>query len=224
MWKFRLSVSCEVFLLLQRHKKTGFIAALKIIQKSNLLSGRAEENQKAMNQLISQIKIQSFLSHPNLIKLYSFFSDETNVYLLLELAEDGHLLELLERHNSLSEETTSIIARQVVEGVSYMHEHEVIHRDIKLQNIVLCHVNYRLFQGMAKICDFGWSVYSPSEFRSTLCGTPLYLSPEILLGQYYNQKIDSWAIGALTHELFTGENAFKIKKKDDLSKIITEDF
>jgi len=77
---------------------------------------------------------------------------------------------------------------------------------------------------MAKICDFGWSVYSPSEFRSTLCGTPLYLSPEILLGQHYNKKIDAWAIGAMTHELFTGENAFKIKKKDDLSKIVTEDF
>jgi serine/threonine-protein kinase Chk2 len=57
---------------------------------------------------------------------------------------------------------------------------------------------------MAKICDFGWSVYCPREFRTTLCGTPLYLSPEILSGKHYNKKIDTWAIGALTHELYTG--------------------
>jgi len=57
-----------------------------------------------------------------------------------------------------------------------------------------------------------------------MCGTPLYLSPEILIGQHYNRKIDTWAIGALTYELVTSENAFKIKHKEDLMKIITEDF
>lgn len=74
---------------------------------------------------------------------------------------------------------------------------------------------------MAKICDFGWSVYCPREFRNTICGTPLYLSPEILMGMHYNKKIDSWAIGALTHELLTGDNPFKITTKEELSKIVT---
>jgi serine/threonine protein kinase len=79
-------------------------------------------------------------------------------------------------------------------------------------------------QGMAKICDFGWSVYCPKEFRSTLCGTPLYLSPEMLAGRAYNKKVDIWAIGAITHELVTATDPFKIKNSDDLSRIITEDF
>ena len=77
---------------------------------------------------------------------------------------------------------------------------------------------------MAKVCDFGWSVHCPKEFRSTICGTPLYLSPEILMGMQYNKKIDSWAVGALTHELLTSDNPFKIKHQDELSKIITDDF
>jgi serine/threonine protein kinase len=65
---------------------------------------------------------------------------------------------------------------------------------------------------MTKICDFGWSVYCPKHFRTTICGTPLYLSPEILLGNKYSNKIDIWALGAMTHELVTSENAFQIKK------------
>lgn len=58
--------------------------------------------------------------------------------------------------------------------------------------------------------------------RSTLCGTPLYLSPEVLIGDEYNEKIDIWAFGTLVYELFTGDNPFKIKNKFDLKKIVTE--
>lgn len=75
---------------------------------------------------------------------------------------------------------------------------------------------------MPKICDFGWSVYCSNEFRSTLCGTPLYLSPEILQGDGYNEKIDTWAIGTLTFELQNGDNPFSITKKSEMIRIVTE--
>lgn len=77
-------------------------------------------------------------------------------------------------------------------------------------------------QGMAKICDFGWSVYEPGEFRKTICGTPLYLSPEILKREKYNAKSDIWALGPLVYELLAGENPFCIRKREDLDKIITK--
>ena len=77
---------------------------------------------------------------------------------------------------------------------------------------------------MCKICDFGWSIYSdPNDTRSTLCGTLLYLSPEILTGKSYNEKIDIWAYGTLVYELFTGENPFKIKDKSDLNRVVNND-
>ena len=114
--------------------------------------------------------------------------------------------------------------REILSGVSYLHSKYIIHRDLKPENIVLIHVNSTLIQGTAKICDFGWSVYCPKEVRSTLCGTPLYLSPEILKGNKYNEKIDAWALGTLAYELMTGSSPFEIKKKSDISKIVTEEF
>lgn len=86
------------------------------------------------------------------------------------------------------------------------------------------HGNIASIQGMAKICDFGWSAYCPKEFRTTLCGTPLYLSPEMLIGKAYNKKVDIWAIGSIAHELATSKDPFQIKHSDDLAKIINDDF
>ena len=172
---------------------------MKVIKKANVQAQTQEETNKLINQLIREIKIQMFLNHPNLIKLYSFFSDQYKIYLLMELAPDGQLYQYMRDSNKFTEESTSFLMRQTLLGINYMHQNHVIHRDLKPQNIVLVHVIILIMQGIPKICDFGWSVYCPKEFRNTLCGTPLYLSPEILLGDSYNEKIDSWAIGTLTY-------------------------
>lgn len=99
-----------------------------------------------LSQLISEIKIQSFLDHPNLIKLYDFFCDEQNVYLFLELAADGQLFHLMDRHGKFTEESVSLIIRELAEGIKYMHSKSIIHRDIKLENIVFTHVRVVLFR------------------------------------------------------------------------------
>lgn len=77
---------------------------------------------------------------------------------------------------------------------------------------------------MAKICDFGWSIHNPKGLRSTLCGTPLYLPPEMLKGEKYDEKIDMWAIGTLAHELVTGKTPFGITKKEELRMIVDKNF
>lgn len=85
-----------------------------------------------------------FLNHVNLIKLYAFFSDEINFYLLMELGCDGQLYETMQKQGNFSEEATSIIMREISSGVSYMHSKYVIHRDIKPENIVLIHVHLKI--------------------------------------------------------------------------------
>lgn len=80
-----------------------------------------------------------------------------------------------------------------------MHHKGIIHRDIKPENIVLIQVLQDLTQGVAKLCDLGWSVKADHNLRSTMCGTPIYASPELLSGQPYNEKNDLWAIGILAY-------------------------
>lgn len=82
-----------------------------------------------------------------------------------------------------------------------MHTNFIIHRDIKPENMILTYVIIPSMQSdTIKICDFGWSVYNPGkELRSTFCGTPLYLAPELINSDSYNESVDIWALGVLTY-------------------------
>ena len=77
-----------------------------------------------------------------------------------------------------------------------------------------------LSYGMPKICDFGWSTDLKNSLRETFCGTPLYLSPELLKGELYDEKVDQWAIGVLAYEMLTGSIPFSIRSEWDLKKIV----
>lgn len=79
-----------------------------------------------------------------------------------------------------------------------------------------------LHEGVIKLCDFGWSVYRGSQLRTTFCGTPLYLSPEILVGDSYDESVDVWALGIMLYEIVIGGNPFEIKEAKDLVNIIHE--
>jgi len=190
-----------------KHKLTGFVCALKIIPKEMV----KEEN--IINQLIRELKIQSCLDHPNIIKLFGFFDDEKNVYLLLELGSSGQLYRVLKEKVKFSEEASSYIVKQICEAIRYLHTFRIIHRDIKPENIVIQHVQHSIIQGIAKMCDFGWAVCRGLELRSTFCGTPLYVSPEILKGEHYDERIDLWSIGILCYELLVGDIPFEITRE-----------
>ena len=103
-----------------------------------------------------------------------------------------------------------------------MHQNNVLHRDIKPENIVIIHVLIVFIKGCVKLCDFGWAVNKKSkeDLRTTFCGTPLYLSPELLSGAKYDEKVDIWAIGVLTYELLLEDSPFQIETQEDLHRIV----
>lgn len=75
---------------------------------------------------------------------------------------------------------------------------------------------------MAKLCDFGWAAWG-EEDRKSLCGTPIYIAPQIVLNESYDNKVDVWSLGVLTYELIYGKIPFEIRCEDDLVKIVNDD-
>jgi serine/threonine protein kinase len=125
---------------LAREVYTGMIVALKVMDKKKILQDNL------LVQFIRELKIQSFLDHPNIIRAYGYFADEDNFYTVLELGCDGQLYDVISTGQTLSEESTSFIIGNLLDAVCLMHRHKILHRDIKPENIVLVHVTRSLLR------------------------------------------------------------------------------
>lgn len=110
--------------------------ALKVVEKKRIM----EEN--FLTQFIREIKIQAYLDHPNIAKIYGFFHDEHYFYSILELGEGGQLYDIIKNGQTLSEESTSFIVCNLLDAISHIHDKKILHRDIKPENIVLVHVKF----------------------------------------------------------------------------------
>lgn len=189
--------------ILAMHKATGNEYAMKKIDKKQVI------NYRMTNYLRLEVKIMYSLDHPNIIKLYNHFEDADNVYLVMELAEKGQLFDLIKKYKRLNDSEAVIYIRDLVLSLDYIHslEKQVIHRDIKGENILLTKDN------VLKLADFGWSNFREKDrLRTTYCGTPEYLAPELVEQKGYTEKVDIWSIGVLLYELLVGYTPFKPKK------------
>lgn len=194
--------------LLVQHKATGFICGMKVMEKKQI------RDEDYVGQIARELSIQFYLSHRNIAPLYGYFSDENNVYLLVEFCTEGQLLQKLRGERRMQEGDVAAIMKQVCEGVDYIHKEQIIHRDIKPENILF---NY----GVVKISDFGWAVYRGFGMRKTASGSPLYYPPEIVKGEEYDDKIDVWNIGMMTYECILGKIPFRIYTEMDLNRIVS---
>lgn len=183
---------------LAREKQTKFVIALKVLFKKQITEQRIE------HQVRREIEIQSHLRHPNILRMYGFFHDDSRIYLILEYAPKGTLFTCLKQqpNNCFSEKISSVYIESLVSALIYLHKHDVIHRDIKPENLLLGNAN------QLKIADFGWSVHEPVSNRTTLCGTMDYLSPEMVKGEPHTKTVDVWSLGVLMFELLTGSAPF----------------
>lgn len=127
------------------HKESGFLCALKVLEKWKMRELSVQEN------VVREIKLNMFLSHPNIAKLYACFHDQHHIYLLSEYATDNNLYELIKRTSAPALAPQHIIG-QVCEAARYIHRHSVIHRDIKPENILLTMVPLRSRRAASSRC------------------------------------------------------------------------
>jgi polo-like kinase 1 len=180
---------------------TGEAFALKAISRERVAKP------KTLEKLKTEITIQRSLNHPNVLRSFDSFDDANNHYIILELCPGHSVRDRLRRCSHLSESEAQSILREVIAGVSYLHDNHIIHRDLKPENFLFGS------DGRLKIADFGLSakLNYDDERKYTVCGTPNYLSPELLMAasKGHSYEVDIWTIGVCAFALLTGRPPFE---------------
>lgn len=208
------------------HRYTKEVYAIKEISYDNL--------SKIKNTIKREFTVMKKLNHPNIIKLHEVFfdSENKNVYLVLDYYEKGDLHNFL-KGKPLKEKYAKKFMRQLASGLKYLHDNNIIHRDLKLKNILVTKSNDIV------LSDFGFARDGDSNTMfDTLCGSPMYMAPEIMNHKVYDNKSDLWSVGVIMYELLFGTTPYhaknliqlmkKIKKKDvhipdEYSSLISEE-
>lgn len=209
-WKYDdFEIKCEidhgafgkVFLAVE--KKKEYVVCLKKIKKSSI---------KFPAHMTREIENQLKVNHPNILNMYGYFYDDDYVYLILEYAPGGSLRKIIDslhdNKKKLSHKQVAKYFYQICQAFSYLHEINIIHRDVKIENILIG-VNNEI-----KICDFGTSVQTNGDDRTSLCGSEFAWSPERRNGKPYNKEDDVWGLGIVLYEMLT-VNLFKIKSEHE---------
>lgn len=155
-----------------------------------------------------EINIHRSLNHKHIVKFYSFFEDSNFVYIILELCAKRSLMEMQKRRKKITEEELRYYVRQITLACLYLHESKIVHRDLKLGNLFL---NDDM---QVKVGDFGLATkLNSGEQRKTLCGTPNYIAPEVLLESGHGFEVDVWSLGCIVFTMTVGKPPFET---DDL--------
>jgi tRNA A-37 threonylcarbamoyl transferase component Bud32 len=169
------------------HILTGRVVAIKSFKKQHC-------TEKNMERIINERDIMKELNNKNIIKILDYFEDENYIFIVMEYINGGNLYSFIKKRMKLKEKMAKFIFKQIISAINYIHKHNIVHKDIKLENILL-DINHGI-----KICDFGIAkkVYSPDQLFYGISGTPLYMAPEIFYKSnfgYQGFPVDVWASG-----------------------------
>ncbi|TNN63668.1 Serine/threonine-protein kinase ULK2 [Liparis tanakae] len=196
-----------------RHrKKTDWEVAVKSINKKNL--------SKSQILLGKEIKILKELQHENIVALYDVQETPNAVFLVMEYCNGGDLADYLQAKGTLREDTLRIFLQQIAAAMRILNSKGIIHRDLKPQNILLSYLGRKKsnISGIRiKIADFGFARYLQSNMMAaTLCGSPMYMAPEVIMSQNYDARADLWSIGTVIYQCLVGKPPFQANSPQDL--------
>ena len=183
--------------------------AVKIIMKKNLV-----KSPSSLEKEIRILKELTKLKHENVVGLYDCKETQHNVYLIMDYCNGGELGDYLKKKGTLSEDTIRLFLRQLANAMKALHTKGIVHRDLKPPNILLCHKSSNKEPDPSeitlKIADFGFARFlQEGVMAATLCGSPLYMAPEVIMSLKYDAKADLWSIGTIIYQCLTGKAPFQ---------------
>uniref|UniRef100_A0A915DZD9 Protein kinase domain-containing protein n=1 Tax=Ditylenchus dipsaci TaxID=166011 RepID=A0A915DZD9_9BILA len=180
------------------HRITKTEVAIKIVDKRRLDS----EN---LAKIYREIQVLKHIKHPHIIKLYQVMESSNMLYLVTEFAKNGEIFDLISKQRRLSEENAREKFWQIISAVDYLHNFNIVHRDLKAENLLL-DSNWQI-----KLADFGFSnFFNRDETLNTFCGSPPYAAPEVFEGKRYaGPEIDIWSLGVVLYVLVCGVLPFE---------------
>ncbi|CAH3111575.1 unnamed protein product [Porites lobata] len=200
--------------LLAERKGADDIFAVKILKKETVL-----QDDDVECTMIERRVLTVSAGHPYLTALYCSFQTEDRLFLVMEYVNGGDLMFQIQKARKFDEKRSRFYAAEVVLALRYLHQHGVIYRDLKLDNVLLDK------DGHIKLADFGMCKegMTPGGYTNTFCGTPDYIAPEILQEKPYGFSVDWWALGVLMYEMMAGQPPFEADNEDDLFESIKHD-
>jgi len=188
------TLGCGAFgrVKLCRLPRTDQFYALKCQAKRSIVESGLQEH------VLNEMRVMRKINHPYIAKLFCALQDKQYIYFVLELLQGGELFTHLRNRGKLTEQTARFYAATVVYAFSTLHAKKIAYRDLKPENLVMDS------KGYVKLVDFGLAKQLLSGKTWTLCGTPDYLAPEIILNEGHDLAVDYWALGVLIFEMVVG--------------------
>lgn len=184
--------------LLARRKSDNHYFAIKVLDKAKVVKTKQVEHTLNEKQILQAVRC------PFTVHLEQFFQDNLYLFFVLPLVVGGEMFTHLRKLGKFHESVTRFYAAQVILGLEYLHFLDLIYRDLKPENLLIDHIGY------LKITDFGFCKILKKR-TYTVCGTPEYLAPEIILRKGYGHSVDWWTLGVLIFEMAAGYPPFTAK-------------
>ncbi|EDO41241.1 predicted protein, partial [Nematostella vectensis] len=191
------------------HRQSGREVAVKVIDKL-----RFPTKQEA--QLKNEVAILKQLNHPGMVTLEQMFETQERVFVVMEKLR-GDMLEMIlsSPNGKLDERCTRFLITQILLALKYLHSKNIVHCDLKPENVLLAPITSECGYPAVKLCDFGFArIIEEKSFRRSVVGTPAYLAPEVLLNQPYNRSLDMWSVGVVIYVSLSG--TFPFNEEEDI--------